>query len=334
MELIDVDRLMAGELGQWLKGKAGMRKQAKATAWRRLAFGVPIGAVLIALAWYLKGDADGDLETGLAIGLSIAVPVVVLIAVTVPIANAMKDLKTGINSAIAEHLGLEYTVEVAPGSSGRGAGWEPAKRYGLLPSYNKSRFEDCWSGEVAGHEFRAFEATLHQETGSGKDRSSTLKFRGCIVQMALGRELAATVLVRRKGALGSLFGSRDGFRVAGEHLDLVEQVHPDFRDRFEVYSTDQVEARTLVHPAYVEQLLDIERAFGAQNVRALFHDGLVVIALESGNLFESGSLNPEKDRENVERTAGQFASLARLALAFNQTGRGQAMGAAGPRAIL
>ena len=119
------------------------------------------------------------------------------------------------------------------------------------------------------------------------------------------------------------FGTRDSVTKAGHQLDYVDMVNPLFQDTFAVYSDDQVEARTLIHPSYLERLVEIERAFFGEKVRALFHEGWVVIAIESGNLFESGGLDAERDRNRVQEAANQFSALARLAVAFNQDERGR-----------
>ena len=58
-------------------------------------------------------------------------------------------------------------------------------------------------------------------------------------------------------------------------------------------------------------------------VRALFRAGEVIIAIESGNMFESGSMNAEDDAEKVAKTSEQFAAMARLATAINQNERGR-----------
>lgn len=79
----------------------------------------------------------------------------------------------------------------------------------------------------------------------------------------------------------------------------------------------------LVHPSYVEHLLRLEGAFAAKELRALFKGGEVVIAIEGGNLFESGAIDPATDRVRAERTAAQFSALAGLALAINQNERGR-----------
>lgn len=333
MDVADIDRMMAGDLGQWLGSQTAVRAEAKRNAWIRLPVGLILCCVIGYLLVWVSPNWRFEGEWELRVALAVCIFVIPPIAAFAPYWRIKEDIKRGINAAIADQLGVEYSESVAPGSTGRGAGWEPARLYRLVPSYNKSSFEDCWSGEIAGHDFRLFEATLSQESGSGKNRSSRLMFRGAIVQMAFGRPFRSTTLLQRKGAIkgfDGLFGSADSFKKGGHQLDLVEQVHPLFEGTFDIYSDDQVEARVLMHPAYLEKLLEIERAFFGSKARALFHDGLVVIAIDSGNLFESGGMDARKDRELVERTVGQFAALTQLALAFNQTHRGRALD--GPQA--
>ncbi len=332
MDLADVDKLMAGDLGQWLEDQTMLRDSVRRKTWLYFGFGLIMACLLIALMWLIpiEWTFEGGEET--RIGLTV---LVVMLAFTLPFrfsGPAKHKIKVGINSAIASQLGLQYSAQVPPGSKGRGKGWEPARLYGLVPSYNKSSFQDCWSGELAGHDFKLFEASLHYQQGTGTNSTYKHRFSGAIVQIAFGRPFRSTTILHRKGdkrAFEGLFGRAETVTKGGEHLDYVKNVHPLFEDTFDLYSDDQVEARTLIHPAYIEQLLEIERAFFGSNVRALFHDGLVVIAVESGNLFESGGMDASKDRERVERTAQQFAALARLALAFNQTERGRTVASPG-----
>jgi hypothetical protein len=80
-----------------------------------------------------------------------------------------------------------------------------------------------------------------------------------------------------------------------------------------------------VHPTYVEHLLSLESAFEAQELRALFSRGEVIIAVEADNMFESGDMDPAADRANAERAQRQFSAIAGLALAINQNERGRAL---------
>ena len=317
----DVDALMAGELGQWLAGQDAERKAAREKAMTRWTWGAALAFSPLAFVW-LGPNWFGSWR--------IVMTAVIALGVSAwgyhPIAEATKAIKVGINSAIAKSFGLSYAHDVETGRE-----FTLAKTYGLIPDFDRKDLEDRWYGALAGHSFNLYEAHLEERRGSGKNRRWVTVFRGAMIDMEFGRDFHSTTLLQRAGAhrkwLG-LGGAKDTVRFKDHELGRVDQVHPAFEDTFDLYSDDPVEARVLVHPSYVEHLLALEQAFKGDAVRALFHRGQVVIAVETGRLFESGSMNAASDRDKVERAATQFASLARLALAVNQNERGRAMGLA------
>jgi len=318
----DVQGLMGGELGSWLDQQSGMREQAKEKANNRWFYGALV-LLPLGVFWWLMGWG-GELKFWL---LGIA-GIGVGIWGYQPIADAKKAIKVGINSAIANSLGIAYEHDVEPGNE-----FEAAKNYGLVPSYDRSGFEDRWYGELEGHGFSLYETHLEERRGSGKSRRWVTVFRGALINMQFGREFRSTTLLQRAGKHKKWFGlggRKDVVKFGGHQLSLVDQVHPDFEDVFDVYSDDQVESRVLVHPSYIEHLVALERAFEGDAVRALFVRGEVIIAVESGNLFESGSMDASGDHERAEEAAKQFAALAKLALAINQSARGRVIGQTGP----
>ncbi len=318
----DVQGLMGGELGSWLSQQSGMREKAKKTAHDRWFYGVLI-LLPLAVFWWLMGEFSS-----LKFYLTAFAGMGVAWWGYQPIAEAKKEIKVGINSAIAGNLGIAYEHDVEPGGE-----FDAAKDYGLVPSYDRSNFEDRWYGELEGHGFNLYEAHLEERRGSGKSRRWVTVFRGAIINMQFGREFRSTTLLQRAGKHKKWFGlggRKDNVSFAGHRLDLVDQVHPAFANVFDVYSDDQIESRMLVHPSYIEHLLSVERAFNGDAVRALFLRGEVIIAVESGDLFESGSLDADGDSERAEEAAEQFAALAKLALAINQNERGRVVGRAGP----
>ncbi|WP_082700899.1 DUF3137 domain-containing protein [Erythrobacter sp. YT30] len=319
----DVQGLMGGELGQWLDEQSTMRKEAKEKAYWRWTVGACILLPLLAFMWFAP-VGFGDFK--------VIISVVAVGGVSawgyMPINEAKKAIKIGINSAIAKSLGVFYEHDLEPGRE-----FEICKTYQLVPSYDRDDFEDRWHGQLEGHGFELYEAHLEERRGSGKNRRWVTVFRGAIIQMEFGRAFHSTTLLQRAGKHKSWFGlggRKDQVRFKGHELSIVDQVHPSFEDVFDVYTDDQVEARVIVHPSFVEHLLTIEAAFEGDAVRAAFKEGKVIIAVESGNLFESGSLDSAGDHARAQEAAEQFASLAKLALAINQTERGQAMGKAGP----
>ena len=315
IERPNVDTLMAGPLGEWLARQAVVREEAKRKSNRR--FGIAGIVVLPVLALFWVAQMFGNWNEELKMFLSFAGLVGGGGWAYAPRAKAIKETKRGINQAIAESLGLTYADSFEPG-----LGFELAKTYQLVPSYDRSSFEDLWSGDLGGRAFTLHEAHLEERRGSGKNRRYVTVFRGAILTIAFDRQFHGTTLLARQNKHRKWFGGeRDSVTFDGHRLDIADMVNPEFEDMFTVWTDDQVESRYLVHPQYCEKLVEVERAFGGQNVRTLFKGGELAICIESGNMFESGSLDASQDRARVETCVAQFMSLVGLCEALNQPAR-------------
>jgi hypothetical protein len=314
----DINALMQGGLEDWLAGQNDMREHARKQATNRWVWGVAILLPVLAFVWFSPLR-----ETAVSKIISVLGMVGVWSWGYRPISAARKAIKVGINSAIATSYGLTYSHDVEPGAE-----YEAARTYGLLPSFDRSNFEDRWHGTLEGHNFELYEAHLEERRQSGKNSRWVTVFRGPIIRMGFGRSFHSTTLLERAGKhrkwMG-LGGASDHVSFDGHRLDRVDQVHPAFGETFALFSDDQVEARVLVHSSYVEHLLRLESAFDARELRALFRGGEVIIAIEAGNLFESGGIDAADDRENAARAARQFGAMAGLALAINQNERGRVL---------
>ncbi|MFY8048939.1 MAG: DUF3137 domain-containing protein [Erythrobacter sp.] len=314
----NVDSLMQAGLGQWLEEQTAMRAAAKEKAASRWTWGAAILMPVLAFLWF--GPEGLSSFRGFAtLGGMLAVGWWGY----QPIAAAKRTVKIGINAAIAQSHGIAYSHDVEPGAE-----FEAAKRYGLVPSHQRSGFEDRWFGTLSGHGFELYEAHLEERRGSGKNRRWVTVFRGVVIRMGFGRPFRSTTLLKRAGEHRKWFGLgaiKDSVSFEGHRLDVVDQVHPAFDAVFGLFSDDQVEARVLVHPSYVEHLLRLEKAFGGKELRTLFTQGQVIITVEGRDLFESGAMDAAEDRMRVEEAAEQFAALAGLALAINQTERGRVL---------
>jgi hypothetical protein len=314
----DINALMQGGLEDWLAGQSEMREGAKKQAKNRWVWGAAILMPVLAFVWFSPLG-----QTQLAAILSLAGIGGAWWWGYRPIADAKQAIKIGINSAIAASYGLTYAHDVEPGPE-----FEAARTYGLLPGFDRSGFEDRWHGTLEGHDFDLYECHLEDQRGSGKNRRWVTVFRGPVIRMAFGRRFHSTTLLERAGRHRKWLGlgsASDHVSFEGHRLDRVDQVHPAFGDTFSLFSDDQVEARVLVHPSYVEHLLRLENAFAARELRALFRRGEVIIAIETGDLFESGGMDADADRDKAARAASQFGALAGLALAINQNERGRVM---------
>lgn len=311
IQQLDADALLAGELGQWLATQGDARAQAKRTARRRIVLSVLLAIAVALVAFSLTRNAELTIYPAagiLGLGAGWAH------AAKAPIMRAIKDR---MNGKIAAALELNYSHDCQPGHE-----YDRAKQFDLLPSYDREAFEDRWWGHVGDVPFAVYEAHLQQWQGSGKNRRLVTVFRGSIMTIAFQRRFHGTTLVERSGTRITFFGLRDSISPGGVKLDRVSMVDPRFAEDFWVWTTDPVEAHYLVHPQYVERLVAIEQAFRGQKIRALFQGGELLIVLDSGNMFETGTLDASQDRDLLATCIAQFSSLANLAVQLNERPRG------------
>ncbi|WP_084398873.1 DUF3137 domain-containing protein [Henriciella aquimarina] len=151
----------------------------------------------------------------------------------------------------------------------------------LLPSHDTSKFEDLIEGKRAEADFTMVECKLTEKQGSGKNRRTVTKFQGILFNIDYPDRFYGRTLIARDGWWS--WGRTDG-------MDKVALVSKELEDAFTVYSTDQVEARTLLTPDRMERLIALERHFKGGKLRGVFEDGHVTIALEAGDQFEAGSV--------------------------------------------
>ncbi len=311
IERPDVDALMAGELGQFLQGQVSVREDAKAKTLHRYFVCLIIGLPFLGFIWF---SPIGDLRLFITAGVGAAS----VWWSRLPIQRAKKQTKSGINAAIARALGLEYCHDCDAGR-----GFLRGKSHKMFPSHDRSGFEDLWWGEMAGKPFTLHEAHLEERRGSGKNRRWVTVFRGPIITIGFARDFHGVTLLERSGRHKKMlfFGEKDNLTIDGRVLQRADMVHPDFEDAFTIFTTDQTEARYLVHPTYIERLIALENAFSGKDIKALFKDGELTVVLKARDMFESGSIDHHRDREMVEQCVGQFMAMADLCAQLNELER-------------
>ena len=307
ISLPDVDTLMADGLQTRLDALSAERAKAKKKVYWTGGGGLAIG-VLAALILFLLGAEQFAYFGGL-----------IIIGGAFAWANSIRQemidsLKSEMNGALAKALQIDYSVAAFSGQE-----FENACDFDLLPSYDDCYLQDQWHGSIDGTDFLLYEVKLTETRGSGKNRRTVTVFEGVLLRFQFARPFLATTLVRRDGFKFTLFGDSKSYD--GRTLERIKMVDPRFEDAFDVYGTDQVEGRYLVHSAYCERLLDLEREFDGERLTALFLGGVLIVALRTGDIFESATLNPKQDRELLDKTISQFGSIARLVKLLNERPR-------------
>ncbi len=134
-----------------------------------------------------------------------------------------------------------------------------------LQALNSERFFDDYDRAVSNNEFFGTHrgvpisiATLLLTSGSGKQRR--VSFEGLLVEVTLPRGLkGTTAVIAGTGAFEQL---RHWLKTSNRQRVALED--PRFSQVYEVWSTDQIGARALLTPAFMERLLALSGA--AENI--------------------------------------------------------------------
>ncbi len=298
----DWDTLWAQALQPWLSGLEGER--VAAIRQRNLWVGGSIALAVVLVILFVTVWPVPQIAFFAAVG-------VVAIGAMVGdrrVSALKRQVKERLNSAIAHALNLTYS-EKPP----QPARFETFREYGLLPSYNRRGFEDHFEGEREGCSFELYEAHLEQKRRTKNRTYYVTVFRGALIRITFPRKVeGVTVIARDAGLFNGLNALGKGW--GGKGLERIRLVDPKFEKIFEVHGNDQVLARYMLTPSFMERLLALEEAMGGKKVRAMFDEasgqGELLIAAETGNRFEVGSMSkPLADKERVHTLVRELEEI-------------------------
>ncbi len=177
---------------------------------------------------------------------------------------------------------------------------------GLLPSYSSCFEDDCFCCTVLKTPFAMREVRLKKSSGSGKKRRSVTVFQGPIVYFDTEKNYPATVLVKEKRKTGLFLLGED----KKNHVTLED---PEFEEKYAVFSKDQIGARKILTPAFMETLKKVETVFQAP-ASLLFDKNQVIVAIDTRrDMFEFIDLkNGLTDEAPYRRFYEETAALQTL----------------------
>jgi hypothetical protein len=178
------------------------------------------------------------------------------------------------------------------------------KELKLLPSCDRSSYTDCFAGAYHSCAFTFYEGHLEDRVQTKHGHRWVTVFRGQLIRIAFPKKFHGTTVVRRDAGLFNFMQ-----RWASE-LQRVGLGDSRLEKAFEVYSSDQVEARYLIHPVFMERLLALETQFQGKRLRCAFIEGDLLIAIEGGDKFEIGSMFSKLD--DIERARTIVKDIAEI----------------------
>lgn len=157
------------------------------------------------------------------------------------------------------------------------------ERYGILPKYDRGFFQDSVKGEYKGIAFLVRELNLSVANGTedNKTKYKTI-FDGIVIEFDTFKKFVGETQVRLdKGAIGNKY---QAFK---QDLSRVKLEDVNFERQFEVYSSDQIEARYLLTPTTMARFQSLSSFYGSQ-LEASFKEGKLFMKIPTKhNYFDS-----------------------------------------------
>ncbi len=197
-----------------------------------------------------------------------------------PVSDYKSDVKELVFPKIFSYFGEDFIFNPKQRMN-----MDNLKRSKLLPYYESSRFDDYVEGTYKGVRLAINELQLTKQVRVNKKTETRTVFRGVMVQLNSHKAFKGhTVVVRDRGGLTNFFS--DSFK----GLEQVKLEDPRFEKQFDVFSTDQIEARYLLTVSFMERLQELAAQFSNKIQCAFYEDQLLIMLTCNKNRFELGSI--------------------------------------------
>lgn len=287
------------EIVQWMADKIDRHRKAKTMA----AIIGGVGLVgLVVLIW-LNDAADINVEE-FSIELAIALLLLYVVGVSYLALYRLRKLHGEVKGFLLDKvcgfMGLSYKATPV------GFPFDNFNDIGLLPGHHQRKLEDNISGRHDGIDFSLCEAVLKRRQRSSRGNTTYVEvYHGVLFQFTFAKRFSGRTLVSRdSGKIGNFF------KGIGKQ-ERIKLEDPRFEKLFEVYSSDQVEARYLLTPTFMERILDLAESFGQKSVELAFVDDHLLVSIRvTSDQFEGGGMfKSMDDKKRVETLIEELCNI-------------------------
>lgn len=172
---------------------------------------------------------------------------------------------------------------------------------GVVPAFTSFEFDDVFRGSYKGVSIDVVEPEYIR--GSGKHR--TVVFNGVVIMMSMNKNFTSHTVVMEDTIMHTK---------PLPYLRHTELEDVEFEKKYDVFTDDEVDARYILTPVFMEKLKNIKLAFHCSKIRCAFYKDKLVIAMPtSKDLFSICSLvKPVTDTKQFMELADQFISILKL----------------------
>ena len=178
----------------------------------------------------------------------------------------------------------------------------------IFPHFDEYKADDCFEGVYQDVKIRICEEILTQITRDSKGRRrKTTVFEGIAVELDMNKNFTGQTVVLKDAGFFNKFK-----RVGGLFkLENVKFEDVAFEKDFEVYSSDQIEARYILTTAFMERVQRLKDLYKGKNIQLCFENNKVMIAIDTNeNMFEACSFfSTNLNKQKIDRVYEQFLTI-------------------------
>ena len=176
---------------------------------------------------------------------------------------------------------------------------------GIIDRYNRVGYDDSFTGIYKDINYEICETSFYYKTGTGKNSSTRTVFKGVMIKLDMNKSFTGNTVIRP-----------DTLKHASPAANLKHTTLEDvvFEKKFDVFTDDEVEARYLITPSFMERLNNMKTAFSADRVSCAFYDKYLLVGLHtSKDLFSICSLKePVNDGKQFFTMFEEILSIIKL----------------------
>jgi len=154
-----------------------------------------------------------------------------------------------------------------------------------------------------------------QKTSKGTKTEIKEVFNGMLFESHFNKSFKGQSFILpdvSRSVLGAVVGEMLNEAIHKKDTRLVKLEDPEFEKEFAMYSTDQIEARYILTPAFMERINELKSNF-IDPIKISFTDNKIYIAVLSGrNLFDPNIFNKLDSPQTFSRYADMIGNMLKI----------------------
>lgn len=278
-----------------LKQKEALRQKYVGRFWFLVALSLFVLPMMIIGVYAFMKYINKDTDFGIVF-LAIAVFIYLIRA---PYKTYKKKIKNDVMDVFINYFeGFSYHL-------GQGLNEEEIQKSHIFPHYTTASADDCFEGTFNDVHIRVCEQILDQIHYDAKGRSHRkIVFQGIAIELQMNKSFSGqTIVLKDSGIFNRLK------KFAGLNRVKLEDIV--FEKMFEVYSSDQTEARYLLTPIFMERMLDLRDLYKSKSIQFSFYDNKLLISINTKqDMFEAFSFFKSNiNKAKIDTVFEQFLTI-------------------------